>query len=74
MTLPSGRSPVPYRLDITESEFALHIDNLLPLRFVATGERLGELGKGDVASTDEGCLFVPSLPATPPRRRGDRVN
>jgi hypothetical protein len=28
MTLPSGRSPVPDRLDITESEFALHIDNL----------------------------------------------
>jgi hypothetical protein len=37
MTLPSGRSPVQYRLDLTESEFAFHIDKLVPLRLIAIG-------------------------------------
>jgi hypothetical protein len=76
MTLPSGRSPVQYRLDLTESEFAFHIDKLVPLRLTAIGSRLGgpEKAMTSVRLMEVGAFVRSSLPATPPRRPGDRVD
>jgi hypothetical protein len=76
MTLPSGSLARAYRLDLTEGEFAFHTDNLVPLRLIATGERLGDPEKAmtSVRLTEVGALVRSSLPAIPPGRPGHRVD
>jgi hypothetical protein len=73
--VPLGSLARACRLDLSESESAFHRDNLVSVRLIATGERLGHFEKAmtSVRLSEIGAFVRSRLPATPTRTdRGSR--